>query len=1026
MKILNAQALAALALLSAAVALPFLPALHRDAKDLALEVRLKSTRAGRVQVFWDSGGGLSERNSSSAAVPAGGGAATYRLPVPAGVYPSLRLDPIDGDGTVVITSVRMVEAGGRLIRPVGLDDFGAQNQIQSLVRDGDGLAVNIAPGGNDPQLILRFSPPLRLFTSLTSLAWQWVPRAAGVFLLLAAAILGIGSAGALRGRLAEGLRRLWSRPSWAIASVSALAVVLSAYPVALGGKSHVAANIEDLRFLYDGTPSLPGYSSPFLTDVKGSDVGAVMWQHVPYSMVEHRAVFRDGEWPLWNRYNSGGIPLLGQGQSMFGDPVHFLVVAANGAAWAWDFKYLAEKWLLALGLGLLVLAVTRRTAAAALVSLAAPFFGFFIYRFNHPAYFSLCLAPWPLYCWVRASQARDVRGAARWAAALVAANLALMCSGTVKEAYMLLLSMNLSGLCVVLAAQEPWGVRLRKLAAASWSAVLLAMISAPAWTTFLATLGLSYTSYNAASAFQIQPSLLIGAFDEAFYRPLTPGGFVFNPSANFLVLAGVLYFLATLRAQSANRTAIVLAASSLVPLALAFGLVPPSWIVQVPFLRNVAHIDNCFSCALIVLWSVAAGAGFCAAADRLGTREGRGDLAIAGALLFALLFHYVAFGQAVQRTVFASEPVFSPLQPGQALGASGFVKAYAVSLVAALAALGWIARRCLAARRLSPGSALGLILCGWLLLWRQGLQPPSAGFEDYTLHPGPRPDFHAASAAMERMRAGQAAGPGRGVGIDGSFFPGWSAAYGLEGIGGPDALMNPYYRELTGDAPISRLWDWRLDLERDAVARARPFLDFMNVRYYFNNPVTGALGSGLVLDGHYDLDTYESPTAWPRAFFVDRVVRYRDPAGLVRLVMKGDGRPFAAIQAGDAAEDALGDLPADPEGRTVEPASGYALTERTTAFTIHAPGPGIAVLCEVFWPRYARAEINGREAKVIRVNHAFQGLVIEKAGDYRVRISYEPRFFRVSLAVAAAGLLLLVASLFAVRSPRGGGTPAAH
>ena len=179
-----------------------------------------------------------------------------------------------------------------------------------------------------------------------------------------------------------------------------------------------------------------------------------------------------------------------------------------------------------------------------------------------------------------------------------------MDSGTVKEAYVLLLAMNFSGLCVLLAAEETWRATFGKLAVAAWALVLFAMIGAPMWMTFLSTLRESYTSYTAVSAFQIQPSLLIGAFDEAFYRPLTPGGHVFNPSANFLILAGVIYFLATLRTHFAHRTAIVLAASSLVPLALAFGLVPPSWIEQAPFLRNVAHIDNCFSCALIILLSL--------------------------------------------------------------------------------------------------------------------------------------------------------------------------------------------------------------------------------------------------------------------------------------------------------------------------------------------------------------------------------------------------------------------------------------
>src|SRR5207248_8020251 len=97
-----------------------------------------------------------------------------------------------------------------------------------------------------------------------------------------------------------------------------------------------------------------GYKNTETSDVKLADIGAIMWSHIPLSVIQHRALAH-GELPLWNRYNSAGTPLLAQGQSMFGDPVHFLVVLANGAAWAWDLKFLIAKWLFAFGLGLIVL-----------------------------------------------------------------------------------------------------------------------------------------------------------------------------------------------------------------------------------------------------------------------------------------------------------------------------------------------------------------------------------------------------------------------------------------------------------------------------------------------------------------------------------------------------------------------------------------------------------------------------------------------------------------------------------------------
>jgi len=49
---------------------------------------------------------------------------------------------------------------------------------------------------------------------------------------------------------------------------------------------------------------------------------------------------------------------------------------------------------------------------------------------------------------------------------------------------------------------------------ASSAGVLFALLASPVLVTFIDTLAGSYTSYNAPSAYQIQPELLLGFFDE--------------------------------------------------------------------------------------------------------------------------------------------------------------------------------------------------------------------------------------------------------------------------------------------------------------------------------------------------------------------------------------------------------------------------------------------------------------------------------------------------------------------------------
>jgi hypothetical protein len=1034
MRFFTVPALLAAALFSAVVALPFLPAAKMRPDLFVLEARVSSSVSGSFQIFYDDGAGVREDLSGRSQLEAGADYAALRLPLPPGVYKAVRLDPLDRAGTVRIASLRVLSPGGRVAAELPLRDFKATQQVQSLhVRDGV-LEVAVAAGSNDPQLGLTLPVPLAVIANWRDYAGGAWPVVLPVFGAVMFLLLLLDRAPGLRAFLVRRATAFNGQPRRAIAFAAAVAVVASTYPVAFLGKSHVSPNLGTI-LLYDHYPTLPGYTSGEVVDVKLSDVGAVMWQHVPFSMLQHRAL-RQGELPLWNRYNAAGVPLLAQGQSMFGDPLHLFVIAANGAAWAWDLKYLLAKWLLATGLGLTVWSLLgartppsavrpMRTGASALpgglhpvgtlpaallVAFAAPFIGFFLYRINHPAYFSLCYAPWPLYCLVRIAQADTWRRVALWLTGLLVANLALMNSGTVKEAYMLLVCVNIAGAAVILAAAAPWRERLGKLAALGWAGLIFGLLTAPIWATFLQTLRHAYTGYNAVSAYQIQPTLLLGAFDEIFYRPLMTENRVFSPSLNFLLLLGLLYFVVTLRQQFAHRAAIALAATSLLPLSLAFGLIPPQWIVTLPFLGNIAHLDNTFSCALIILWSVLAGVGFATAGQRLGTRDGRHDLLLGGLLLGALVFGWIAFRQAAHRPILG--PIVTVNQPGQVLAIAPFIWDYLAALLLAVVVLAVLLQRACARRTLGPAAGLLLVLGVGTLLWRHGLHAANIGFEAFTARPTERVNFHARSGAMEFARAAHRREPGRGYGLQGNFFPGWTGVYGLETVHGPDALVNPWLRELVGVSGLERIWDWRLYAEPANAAPVRPFLDALNVRFYFDlKTAHPALAANFKLAHRDDLDVYESATAWPRAFFTDRLAAYDQPAEVAEKIRGAAGRPLALAQRSDRdVAAALAQIPGDLATRTSVPATDYRLTENATSFAIKATGPGVIVLTEAFWPGDFRAEINGRKVPIVRVNHAFKGIVVEQPGDLRVTVRYWPRSFPRNLVLCSVGALLLAGS----------------
>jgi hypothetical protein len=802
-------------------------------------------------------------------------------------------------------------------------------------------------------------------------------------------------------------------PGRALALMAVLGTLGANYPVVFAGRSFVSPNL-GVALLYGQSPWLPGFQSGEVGDAHKADVGALLWHHLPLSVIERQALLHDGELPLWNRYDATGVPLLGQGQSFFGDPLHIIPILANGVSWAWDIKFLLAKWLFACGVGLCVWRLFRHLPTALLTAASVSFLGFFVYRIDHPAIFGLCYSPWILYAWIRCTEARSTRGLVIWLAALIGANWTEMNSGTAKEAYVLLIMMNFSGMCLFLLSERSPREKARLLAGLVAAGALFAMISSPIWYTFYRALKVSYTSYNAADAFQIQPGMFIGLFDEAFYRPFQFQSGVINPSANVFILIGILWAAIRWRSLLADRRALALAVSTVPSLALVFGAVPPAFIAKVPFLGNILHIDNTFSCVLIVIFAVLSGFGWREAWDRLASIDGRREAAAVVALLGVIYAAYLGTAQTVLRSSYAA------FTWGRNIKLEPFIHGYGLSLILGAAVLLWALGRMRKRGMATPAMLICSLVALGTFHWREALQV-GEGFADYVVRPAKRTDLFAKSptidAILEHMDT-----PTRVIGFHNDLLPGWSIVYGIEGISGPDALMNPYYREFMTAAGINRIWDWRYIVEPVEVARFKPVFDLLDARYYVGYHLgTNRPGKEVAEVLSADMDTYESKSVWPRAFFTDSVAVYKDVGQYTSWIYAGDGRPFAGIQLSDwvnlvPAPNVSGDL----GKRQVTAAESYHLTTNTTAFTVKASGPGFIVLTEAYEKDNFHATLNGKRVPYFRINHAFKGIYVDGAGTYEVKFAYWPRGLSTALIVSAVGFgLIALALLKAVLGRRG-------
>ena len=783
------------------------------------------------------------------------------------------------------------------------------------------------------------------------------------------------------------------------------------------GKSFVSPGISGC-VLYDRMPTLPGNPDFPVEDTQGGDTDASIVQSIPYAAIERRALLHDGEFPLWNRYNGAAGPLVGQGLSMLGDPLHWLVILLGANSGAWDLKFLLARLLFAAGIGLAVRAATGRLAAALLLAFSACFMGFFLFRFNHPAYFGMCYSPWILYAWLELARERggpgEWRRTARWAGLLLLANWMEFTSGTVKETCMLIAGLNTTGLLLFALsdARPTLASKARALGALAWAGVCFVLVSAPLWRTLLDAITRSWSDYLHPRAWQLQPGLILGVFDDIFYRQFNRNERLLDPGANFVVLLGVAFAVVSFRTLARGRTFLALSLGALLPLALVYGVVPPDWIKAVPFLGNVTHIDNSFSCVLIVHLFVLAGFGLERCRARLLTPEWRTDLALAAALIGVGLAAFLGLTHAGQRSD------FNPLAPVGEVRLSAFFWPYVWSLLAAFVALPLLAREL---RRTRGAGALAVLpwigLCLVAMLWRGGQQTHAvAGFDRYVIHPPPRVDLLGRSAAVDLLLARQRAEPGRCLGMGDNLVPGFMGVYGLEAICGPDALQNRYVHALLADSQLPMLWHWRMVANRQLVTAVRNFYDLLNVRFYADaatGPAPAPL-PGTHLLGRYDLDLYESDTAWPRAFFTDALAVSHGNKELFALLGAGDGRPFAAV-APEALDGAAGGslralLREDGSGETraVVPATGYHLGNHTTAFRVHATGPGVAALLEGYQDSpNVRVEVNGQPAACFRVDEAFAGVYLPTAGNYEVSFRYGPRNMPWLLGASALGIVLL-------------------
>jgi hypothetical protein len=949
-------------------------------------ITMQSQASGSVQLYFENGEGFSEGRSAAVPLQASDGAHEYHLPLPRGTYRSFRIDPGTAAGRYVIERVAILDPGGSLHAAIPLDRLSPANQITVVERTTDRLVLEAPSSSNDPQLLYAPPDPVRLPRQPVDRFLVRVITRTGALWLAGIVVAWLLDLTLGRGTLAETtVARVaaagYRSPRAAVFIAALLGTVVSAYPVLFLGRSFVSPNVGTIFLLYAEAPYTPGSTDRSYEDPRGSDVSAAIVQDVPHSNVERQAL-ATGEIPLWNRYNAAGRPFWGQGVVFLLDPLHWLTVMTPDPALGWDLKFVAHRLVFALGVGTVALVATGGWLPSALVAAAAPFAGIYAYRLNHPALFALSYAPWVLLGWFLLIAATDRRQRAAACLLLALSSALVLVAGPPKEAIVVLIGIQITGLVAVLLTRSSWLERARCLAAAGLAGAAVVLITAPHWLLFLTTLQRSFTAYDVPYALFAGRSNAVGFF----LGPLMPGPF--QPGLHLLGLVLVAAAIAAPRQLLARPAALACAIGGAGLTAIAFGAVPGSVLTSIPLVGRIGHVHDVFLTAPLPLLLVVAAVG----AEVLLTTSARVVVVITAAVSVACWWLFANVG---------------------ALSSDLISQSWAVVLALPIAA---VFPFCLYGARTSVARAAALAaLC--VLLLPGGLHTDFGvpALDALLLQPRSRAAMDQNSPAVDAIHRASNE-PARTVGLDWALFSGSQALYELEGIGGADPLELPTYRELVDAAGIWRQWVWFTMVTVVDSPRLAPLLDMLNVGYFLAR--TDYVPAGFVdvpVPAADRLRVGRRETAWPRAFFVDGVTSYTTPGELLGKVAEHQG-PLAAVQVTDRqAMDATASLSA-PSTAAVA-AHGYELTTNSTTFTVQASGPGLAVLSESYVPENFRATLNHQPVAYFRVNHAFKGVVIPGAGQWVVKFEYRPIYSNVSLMMAAVGLILLaVFGVFARRS----------
>jgi hypothetical protein len=944
-------------------------------------VDIKSDRTGTGQLFYDIGRGFNEKDSVRFEIKANElNHCIVRLPNKK-IY-SLRIDPLDKKAVIEFKNPHIESHDREILINIPFESFKAFSQIDEIGDYHKNELFYFKTTGQDPYFVIENIKISKKYLNLNFFKHELL------FYILFASILYFIKKFVYEKTIFLFLGRqiLNSKPLISITLIALFSTLLSCYPLLFGKSLNYAAG---LPMLYETVGWFPGYQFEGIYEsFRGSDVAAHSWDWAPKSKLVYQSIFNDNEFPFWNRYAGAGLPLWGQGCYMVGDPLHWITIIFKGSAIAWDIKFFLSKFIFTLGIGFLAYQITRKIMLSTLMALIAPFIGHYTFAFNHPTYFCLTYIPWLIIQWIRFSdiiKSNAIPGYIKLLAEiflLVMASWLSINSGNTKESSILFGLILVWGIVITFCSFKTKPPLFWRILILVYLIITILLCLSPYILIFLTSLHHAATSYDLLSNNPYRTSFFLAFFDPLIFQKANHG-FV-GPSVNLAIL---FLFISSLNKKNfSNLLYLISFISFLISYCFAFGLIPDILIFVLPLIGRVQHTGITFAIPMIIF-------SFIIAIFGAKTFERKKIIVYICRFLYFLLSSILII-------------YFLSYQPNERYANLIYLFFLAASILIYILKLESFFIKHTKNRKMQISSLFFSFLLFFVL--KNGLHffTGIRSFDSYTINPNVRLNTEANSKSINFIKGSLETykSPYRVIGSDLVLIPGVNYHFQLETIGSAEALKNPYLEKFFTVNHIEPEpgWGW---FRKYTYGKPDNYIekiyDMLGVRYVLATP--GKLQENKSRVFSADLDVYERPNVWPRAFFISQYLPIKKDDDLPEIIKKEDGI-FVAILTNDANKNHL----KNNNFKDIIPAAHYVMTSNKTCFAVEASSAGIVVLGEGYYPDDFQLKVNGIPTKYFRVNLWQKAFIVKKPGNYNACYEYIPSSLIMSLYLCAIGFCLLV------------------